>query len=113
MTTDRWTDERLDRFASTVENNLIDLHRATTGRERAMEALAHTQVQILQRVEQMQENSAMIGVMLESHLHQGSQAITSELKYGVSITDPCIGWDSTEELLLEMQRGSWPSATGV
>jgi peptidoglycan hydrolase CwlO-like protein len=56
MTTERWTDERLDKFASTVETNLIDLHRATTGRERAMEALAHTQVQILQRVEKMQEN---------------------------------------------------------
>jgi hypothetical protein len=47
MTTERWTDERLDKFASTVETNLIDLHRATTGRERAMEALAHT----LHRVE--------------------------------------------------------------
>ncbi len=45
--TERWTDERLDKFASTVETNLIDLHRATTGRERAMEALAHT----LHRVE--------------------------------------------------------------
>lgn len=45
--TQRWTDERLDKFASTVETNLIDLHRATTGRERAMEALVHT----LHRVE--------------------------------------------------------------
>ncbi|WP_404787951.1 hypothetical protein [Altericista sp. CCNU0014] len=54
--TERWTDERLDKFASTVESNLIDLHRATTGRERAMEALAHTQIQILQRVEQAQAN---------------------------------------------------------
>jgi len=61
-------------------------------------------------VEQMRENSAIIGMMLESHLHQGSQPITSELKYGVSITDACIGWDTTEELLFEMQRGSWPTS---
>ncbi|MGB8699608.1 MAG: hypothetical protein WCD18_09355 [Thermosynechococcaceae cyanobacterium] len=60
--TERWTDERLDKFASTVENNLIDLHRATTGRERAMEALAHTQIQILQRVEQMQINIEIIQI---------------------------------------------------
>jgi len=63
-------------------------------------------------VEQMRENSAVIGMMLESHLHAGSQPITSELKYGVSITDPCIGWDTTEELLYEMQRESWPTAAG-
>jgi TolA-binding protein len=65
MTTERWTDERLDKFASTVEANLIDLHRATTGRERAMEALAHTQVQILQRVEQMQQNIETIHVEIQ------------------------------------------------
>ena len=58
----------------------------------------------------MRENSAIIGMMIESHLHQGCQPITSELKYGVSITDPCIGWDTTEELLLEMQHGTWPTA---
>jgi len=64
-------------------------------------------------VEQMRENSAIIGMMLESHLHPGSQPITAELKYGVSITDPCIGWDTTEELLLEIQHGSWPAAAIV
>lgn len=63
--TERWTDERLDKFASTVESNLIDLHRATTGRERAMEALVHAQVQILQRVEQMQENIQTIQVEIK------------------------------------------------
>src|SRR5665213_4548573 len=37
-------------------------------------------------VEQMRENGAIIGMMLESHLHPGSQPITAELNYGVSIT---------------------------
>ncbi len=54
---------------------------------------------------QMRENGAIIGMMVESHLHEGSQAISPELKYGVSITDACIGWETTEELLLEMQAG--------
>ena len=44
----------------------------------------------------------IIGCMLESHLNAGNQKVPadlSELKYGVSITDACIGWDETEELL--------------
>jgi len=42
--------------------------------------------------------------MLESNIHPGSQPAASDrsnLQYGVSITDACIGWDETEELLLE------------
>ena len=44
----------------------------------------------------------IIGCMLESHLNPGQQKVSSDLsqlKYGVSITDACIGWDETEELL--------------
>jgi 3-deoxy-7-phosphoheptulonate synthase len=47
-------------------------------------------------------NKALIGMMLESHLYEGNQSIgndPSQLKYGVSITDPCIGWETTEKLL--------------
>ncbi|MEW6238887.1 MAG: 3-deoxy-7-phosphoheptulonate synthase [Candidatus Omnitrophota bacterium] len=46
---------------------------------------------------------ALRGLMLESHLHEGSQKIPADLtqlKYGVSITDPCIDWETTEELIL-------------
>ncbi len=48
-------------------------------------------------------NEALIGLMLESNLHEGNQAFTgdaSTLKYGVSITDECISWETTEQLLL-------------
>ena len=47
-------------------------------------------------------NSRIIGVMLESNINPGSQQINgdaSQLQYGVSITDPCIGWEETERLL--------------
>lgn len=40
-------------------------------------------------------------VMLESHLFDGSQALSGELEYGVSITDACLGWNRTERLLQE------------
>ncbi|HUQ28704.1 MAG TPA: 3-deoxy-7-phosphoheptulonate synthase AroG [Usitatibacter sp.] len=43
----------------------------------------------------------LVGVMVESHLNAGRQDLLpgSELKYGVSITDACLGWDDTVELL--------------
>ena len=44
----------------------------------------------------------MIGFMLESNLVEGRQDIPGDpkqLRYGVSITDPCIGWEKTAELL--------------
>ena len=39
------------------------------------------------------------GVMLESHLFDGCQALSGELRYGVSITDGCLGWSATEAAL--------------
>jgi 3-deoxy-7-phosphoheptulonate synthase len=45
---------------------------------------------------------SLIGLMVESHLHEGSQPILknrADLKYGVSITDSCIGWETTERML--------------
>ena len=41
------------------------------------------------------------GVMIESYIEPGSQKI-GEGVYGKSITDPCLGWDESERLLLEM-----------
>ena len=45
---------------------------------------------------------SLIGLMVESHLQEGSQPIPQslqELRYGVSITDSCIGWEATERML--------------
>ena len=45
---------------------------------------------------------SLIGLMVESHLSEGNQPIPkslSELRYGVSITDSCIGWEATERML--------------
>ncbi len=51
-----------------------------------------------------QGNRNIIGVMLESNLLQGAQKLVSEkpLVYGQSITDACIGWEETYELLEEL-----------
>ena len=41
------------------------------------------------------------GVMIESYIEPGNQSIHDHV-YGKSITDACIGWDTTKKLLLEM-----------
>lgn len=44
--------------------------------------------------------------MIESHLHEGNQKVPAEgpagLKRGVSITDACIDWDTTVEVLEQL-----------
>ena len=42
------------------------------------------------------------GVMIESYIEEGRQDICENLTYGKSITDPCLGWDDTERLLMEI-----------
>jgi len=49
-------------------------------------------------------NNSIVGLMLESNLVAGNQPIPedkSRLVYGCSVTDPCIGWDTTAKLLRE------------
>ncbi len=49
------------------------------------------------------ETSSIIGMMLESNLKSGNQKNTGNLEtmqYGVSITDACIDWETTEQLIL-------------
>ena len=46
-------------------------------------------------------NRAIVGAMVESHLQEGQQplAVGGKLRYGVSITDACVDWGTTERLL--------------
>lgn len=52
-------------------------------------------------------NRTIMGVMIESNIGAGNQPLSKDratLKYGVSITDPCIDWPATEQCLLEASR---------
>jgi len=55
-------------------------------------------------IQQIQEgNTSIVGMMLESNLHEGNQPIPKNLEqlaYGVSVTDKCIGWEETEKIIL-------------
>lgn len=53
----------------------------------------------------LEGNKSVIGVMLEGFINAGNQSIPKnlhELKYGVSVTDACMDWETTEKSILEM-----------
>ncbi|MCP5206676.1 MAG: 3-deoxy-7-phosphoheptulonate synthase [Hahellaceae bacterium] len=53
----------------------------------------------------LEGNKSICGLMVESNLNWGNQPIPSdlkELKYGVSVTDACIDWETTEKSIREM-----------
>ena len=46
--------------------------------------------------------SIVKGLMIESYIEDGNQKIGVDEIYGKSITDPCLGWEKTERLILDM-----------
>jgi 3-deoxy-7-phosphoheptulonate synthase len=57
-------------------------------------------------------NRSIVGIMLESHLNAGSQPLgpdPSTLRYGVSITDACLDWDTTAQVLRDARERLRPS----
>ena len=77
---------------------LVDCSHGNSNKDHRRQQIAFKDV-IGQRVG---GNDNIIGCMLESNLHPGAQKLGGDpamLEYGVSITDSCIGWSETEELL--------------
>lgn len=81
-------------------NIMIDVSHANSGKNPDHQPLVLKDV-INQIVE---GNQSIIGVMIESNLKKGSQPIQSDkdkMEYGVSVTDGCIDWETTERILRE------------
>ena len=79
---------------------LVDCSHGNSNKDHTLQNIALNSI-IAQR---LAGNADIIGCMLESNLYPGSQSINGgleDLEYGVSVTDACIGWDETEELLHE------------
>lgn len=83
-------------------NIMVDCSHANSNKDPALQPLVMENV-----ANQIAEgNNSIIGLMVESHLGWGSQSIPKDLgqlKYGVSITDACIDWDTTEKAVLAMR----------
>lgn len=74
---------------------LIDCAHGNSKKNPEQQKVAFTSV-----LEQIKKgNDALFGVMLESHLFEGRQPLERILRYGVSITDPCLGWEETEKMI--------------
>ncbi|MGI0116356.1 3-deoxy-7-phosphoheptulonate synthase [Zooshikella sp. RANM57] len=84
-------------------NLMIDCSHANSNKDPSLQPLVMENVtnQIIDG------NESIIGLMVESHIGWGSQSIPAnleDLKYGVSITDACIDWETTENSLIEMRN---------
>lgn len=78
---------------------MVDCSHANSNKDYRLQHVAWNDC-IAQRVA---GNRNIVGLMLESNLNPGSQSLPkdlTQLRYGVSITDGCIGWEETERLIL-------------
>jgi len=88
--------------AGVAENIMVDCSHANSSKNPELQPLVVENVanQILEG------NQSIVGLMIESHLKAGNQSIPADLadlEYGVSITDGCIDWETTETCLREMR----------
>ena len=77
---------------------VVDCSHANSNKDHKLQPLVMENV-----VEQAADgNRSIVGVMIESNLNEGKQSIPKDLKqlkYGVSVTDACVSWESTEAML--------------
>lgn len=83
------------------KNIMVDCSHANSSKDHNIQPLVARDVanQIVKG------NQSIVGLMLESHLHEGRQNIPADLDdlaYGVSVTDACINWATTEASLREI-----------
>jgi 3-deoxy-7-phosphoheptulonate synthase len=82
---------------------MVDCSHENSSKDPALQPLVAENV-INQIVE---GNQSIIGLMIESNIHFGNQPIPDNLdnlQYGVSVTDGCIDWETTERCILDMHE---------
>lgn len=89
--------------AGITANIMIDCSHANSNKDPAIQTLVMENVanQVLEG------NKSITGLMIESNLGWGNQSLSNDLEdleYGVSITDACIDWETTEKSLREMSE---------
>ncbi|MGH1371593.1 MAG: 3-deoxy-7-phosphoheptulonate synthase [Cellvibrionaceae bacterium] len=87
--------------AGVSTNIMVDCSHANSNKNHDLQPLVMDNIanQIIEG------NQSIIGIMVESNIGAGNQKISSnldDLTYGVSVTDACIDWETTERTLTEM-----------
>ncbi len=83
-------------------NIMVDCSHANSNKDPALQPLVMENV----ASQIVEGNTSIMGLMIESNLEAGNQKIPanlSELQYGVSVTDACIDWATTESSIREMR----------
>ncbi|WP_215782286.1 3-deoxy-7-phosphoheptulonate synthase [Paludibacterium sp. B53371] len=86
--------------AGLPSNIVIDCSHANCGKQASLQPLVVKDV--LRQIEH--GNQSIVGLMLESFIEAGNQPLTddlSSLRYGCSVTDPCLDWETTAATLRE------------
>jgi 3-deoxy-7-phosphoheptulonate synthase len=87
--------------AGLQQNIMIDCSHANSSKDPNRQPLVVEDV-----IGQIHEgNQSIVGFMIESHLGFGNQSIPdnlADLQYGVSITDACIDWETTEKCITNL-----------
>jgi len=93
-------EQALDK-AGLSKNIVVDCSHANSNKDHNVQPLVLDDI-----AHQIKDgNQSICGVMLESNINEGNQSIPeslADLKYGVSITDACINWETTEKSLIKM-----------
>jgi len=92
--------EKLEK-ASVPPKLMVDCSHANSGKKHENQPGVFNS--LVEQRAQAGTDSPIIGVMVEANINEGNQSIPeniADLKYGVSITDACINWQTTEQLLL-------------
>jgi 3-deoxy-7-phosphoheptulonate synthase len=88
--------------AKLARNIVVDCSHANSLKKPELQPLVMRDV-----VHQIREgNRSVVGLMVESFIEPGNQPIPSDLsklKYGCSVTDACVGWDTTAEMIRSAQ----------
>tara|TARA_R110001592_G_scaffold363036_1_gene679459 strand:- start:78540 stop:79610 length:1071 start_codon:yes stop_codon:yes gene_type:complete len=97
----RLCEEALDK-AAVPRNIMVDCSHANSNKKPELQPLVVENVanQIIEG------NKSIVGLMIESNINAGNQPIPAnldELAYGVSVTDGCIDWETTENCLRAMR----------
>lgn len=89
--------------ASGLENPaaIIDTNHANSGKK-YLEQIRISKEVLHSRRHSEDVRRLVKGLMIESYLLDGSQSISDHEELGCSITDPCIGWEKTERLILDI-----------
>ncbi len=89
--------------AKLAQNIVVDCSHANSWKKPELQPLVMRDV-----VHQIREgNRSVVGMMVESFLEQGAQAIPADLgklRYGCSVTDACVGWDTTVQMLKDAHQ---------